>query len=624
MAKTLVERVASPASDVSVFKISGVLGYHENAVLQKFFSECGRKNIHRLILEFSELGSLGGGCARIIREAAHAGTITVCVVGASSTVRNFLESKGSTPIIYVDDLDTGHESVHAAPPSTEPAQDSAGEAGAAVTTNTANAEPPAVSETESGERADADKEVHEGVDADRATDVDDGVDADRATDVDDSVKVDEGIEADKTTPRRRRSDRTDEVSRGPDLGAKSDTSVSEDPDTTAVTPTPPQSAVVEPDDKSTTADTAARELQRKVVQYRALFSVNSEFNRIHEKDRLLDAFLLTAIAQVGVESAAFMELRANAFLCSAWKGFETADADSLRITRDDVDVDMWFSNPVIFPVAAAPLSEEAKENVERWGFPFVAPFIVYEQFKGLVLLGNPIRKALDQDASDYLGLLIKQAGIAYENSCRFEEDGQRMLGLVHSLISMIEENTASRGNTEMIVNYTWAIAKAMHYPEENIQDLLYGTVLRDIGMIKVSDLIVRKPSELQEEEWNIIMGHPSEGAEMLRRMKFSEHTAKVVLCHHERFNGKGYPRRRQGQQIPLGARIVSVVESYCAMLQDRPTRPALPTEEALNTLLENWGIRYDPEVVKVFIEIVEDEIRTGEKVRYTGADIFKA
>ena len=106
-------------------------------------------------------------------------------------------------------------------------------------------------------------------------------------------------------------------------------------------------------------------------------------------------------------------------------------------------------------------------------------------------------------------------------------------------------------------------------------------------------------------------------------MKFSEHAVSVVLSHHERFNGEGYPKGTQGKQIPLGARIVSIVESYAAMLQERPTRPALTQEEALNTLKENWGMRYDPDVVKSFVEIVEKEIRKGDNVSETKFELFR-
>jgi HD-GYP domain-containing protein (c-di-GMP phosphodiesterase class II) len=198
---------------------------------------------------------------------------------------------------------------------------------------------------------------------------------------------------------------------------------------------------------------------------------------------------------------------------------------------------------------------------------------------------------------------------------RLERENERTLGVVQTLISLIEENTLARGNTNLISNYVHAVANLMHYPVENLRDLMYGTVLRDIGIIKVSDLIVRSPRELMPEEWEIIKRHPSEGAAMLRNMKFSEHAAAVVLHHHERFNGEGYPRGVQGQDIPLGARIVSVVESYAAMLQERPTRPALTRDEALNTLKENWGMRYDPDVVRCFVEAVEEESRGGEPAR---------
>jgi HD-GYP domain-containing protein (c-di-GMP phosphodiesterase class II)/anti-anti-sigma regulatory factor len=570
MAKTLVEKVTSPAPDVSIFKISGVLGYHENTVIEKFFGECGKKNIRRLVIDFSGLGSLGGGCARIIREAAASGRILICIVGASPTVRNFLEKKGKTHIIYVDDHETAIEQVTSA--SIPEDTDVSGEA-----------------EPEASEEADA---------------------ADAQEDHGDDVEVE-----------------VLEINREPMVAPKKEKAPSkpagEKADKESSRPTTVDGGqVIDDETPSEPMSSPNRELERRIVQYRALFSVNAEFNRIHEKNRLLDAFLLTAIAQVGVESAAFLEFRLNAFITTAWKGFETADPESLRIKRDDVDLDIWFNDPKIMPVDEAPLAESTKEKVNDWGFPFVAPFIVYDEFRGLVLLGKPIRKKLDADASDYLTLLIKQAAIAYENSCRYEEESQRTLGLVHSLISMIEENTA-RGNTELLVNYVYAVAKAMHYPEEHVQDLLYGTVLRDIGMIKVSDLIVRKPSELGDEEWDTIRRHPQEGAEMLRRMKFSEHTVKVVACHHEHFNGEGYPRKLQGPQIPLGARIVSVVESYAAMPQERPTRSALSEEEALAALKENWGIRYDPDVVAVFVEVVEDEIRTGDKVRYPGVDLFK-
>jgi HD-GYP domain-containing protein (c-di-GMP phosphodiesterase class II) len=177
---------------------------------------------------------------------------------------------------------------------------------------------------------------------------------------------------------------------------------------------------------------------------------------------------------------------------------------------------------------------------------------------------------------------------------------------------------------ETIVNYVHAVAVAMGYPEEHIQELLHGAMLRDVGMIRVSDLIVQSDRELKDEEWAAIKQHPTDGSRMLRSMGFSEHTCEVVLFHHERFNGGGYPRGVRGTQIPLGARIVSVVESYAVMLQERPTRPATSSEQSLSALKENLGKRYDPDVIAAFVEIVEEEIRTGRKASLKSRELLGA
>jgi HD-GYP domain-containing protein (c-di-GMP phosphodiesterase class II) len=154
------------------------------------------------------------------------------------------------------------------------------------------------------------------------------------------------------------------------------------------------------------------------------------------------------------------------------------------------------------------------------------------------------------------------------------------------------------------------VARRIAYPPDQIRDLVYGTVLRDIGMIEISDLVLRSPRSLSPEEWRLIKQHPLTGVEILAAMNFSSTITDVVLYHHERFNGEGYPHGLRGAAIPLGARIVSVVESFVAMTRDLPYRAALSRGEALDVIRENWGMRYDPEVLAAFLEIVEAE---GEK-----------
>ena len=235
-----------------------------------------------------------------------------------------------------------------------------------------------------------------------------------------------------------------------------------------------------------------------------------------------------------------------------------------------------------------------------------------------MFLGKRIAgRGMKEGDFEFLRILVSVAQGAYENALMFEREHDRTLGIVKTLISLIEENTLLKGSSEIVSRYVGMLAKNMDYPEENFKELIYGTVLRDMGMIKVSDLILRSPRELTKEEWEIIKRHPEDGAEMLRRMKFSDHVVDVVHAHHERFNGEGYPMGLRGKEIPIGARIISVVESYAAMINERPNRPALSDKEALDTLRENYGLRYDIEIVTQFAKVMEKEIAKSVRPRET-------
>lgn len=568
MAKTLVQKIGSPVPGLTVFKISGTLGFHENKVLVKFFEECASRKIQKLILDLSELDSLGGGCARIIRDAAGGGNARVCIAGASRTVRSFLEGKGDTDVAFAPDVESAVSGLEELP------------AGAAA--------PPGVSVRERPPTESPRPETPPpAVGPDGSDDV--------LADLDDLLGDPPPAPSQRPAP--------------VPASTRSAVAFAEDEP-------PPARASGDP-------PLETGELRRKFVRYRALFSLNKEFSRIEDKSNLLDAFLLSIVAQVGVESAAFLELSDDEFAAACWKGFETADPRSLNIRREDVDVEAWLRSPEILPVDGSPISTEARARIRTWDLLYAAPFIVHDRLRGIVLLGKPIRRALDADSWEFLSLMFDQVAIAYENSCRLEKQSKRTLGLVQSLISMIENNTLSRGTTEMVMDLAYATAVKLHYPEEHMRDLLYGTVLRDIGMLSMGNYIVRSPRELGQEEWDIIKQHPVEGAAMLEKMGFSEHACGVVRWHHERYNGEGYPDGLTGPQIPLGARILSVIESYAAMLHDRPTRPALTAEEAFNTLEENWGLRYDPEVVKAFSQVLEEDAHAGGKHKPRGIDLIK-
>jgi HD-GYP domain-containing protein (c-di-GMP phosphodiesterase class II) len=552
MPKTVIEKSASPSPDITVFSVSGTLGFHEKDTLERLFDECKKRNLTRVVLDVTGLTSLGGGCANIIRAVASSGEFALGVTGARPTVLKFLKDEGHLVLAdSVEDVASALAGVELKP---------AGRKAKAASKKAPEPEPDAA-------EGDSDDEgiIVLGLDP-----LEDPGDA--------PAPAPESSEKKKSKPAAREEE---------------------------------------------TPVSSKREMQKRIVQYNTLFSLNSEFYRITDRKNLLDLFLLTTIAQVGVESALFMEFREGYFTPAAVKGLEADELKGFAISAEQMDLAEWKDSLAVYTVDSAPFSDEVKAPLLSLGCAYVAPFVAHNEFRGFLALGKPIKSDLDETTMNFLKILINQAAIAYESTERFEQEKQRTLGLVQTLIALIEENTLARGNTNLLSSYTYALAKNLHYPEEHVRDLMYGTVLRDIGMIKVSDLIVRSPRELMPEEWEVIKRHPIDGGEMLRKMKFSEHAISVVLSHHERFNGEGYPNGTQGKQIPLGARIVSIVESYAAMLQERPTRPALTREEALNTLKENWGMRYDPDVVKSFVEIVENEIRTGDNVNETRFELFR-
>ena len=132
----------------------------------------------------------------------------------------------------------------------------------------------------------------------------------------------------------------------------------------------------------------------------------------------------------------------------------------------------------------------------------------------------------------------------------------------------------------------------------------FGFLLHDIGKVSIPESILGKPGPLTEEEWRVVRAHPVVGAQMVEPMRFLGEAVHIIRCHHERFDGKGYPGGLGGRDIPLAARIFTVVDSFDAMMSDRPYRDALSIDHAMDELLRGKGTQFDPEVVEMFMALV--------------------
>jgi putative nucleotidyltransferase with HDIG domain len=162
------------------------------------------------------------------------------------------------------------------------------------------------------------------------------------------------------------------------------------------------------------------------------------------------------------------------------------------------------------------------------------------------------------------------------------------------------------GHSEQVTEYALAIARRMEVSEAEMQSIKYAAALHDIGKIGIARKILDKPGALSEEEFVNVKTHSELGDSIIEPVAFLKAPRSIIMHHHERYDGKGYPDGLAGEEIPLGARILAVADSFEAMMSDRPYRKALPAEDAVKELEANAGTQFDPTVVQAFIEVLKD------------------
>ena len=235
------------------------------------------------------------------------------------------------------------------------------------------------------------------------------------------------------------------------------------------------------------------------------------------------------------------------------------------------------------------------------------PIYLRDEFGGAVIAANK-DGGFDEYDDDVLLALGDHAGSVLDNARLRGELRSAYLATVQMLGDAITaKDPFLGGHSREVSGYVAAVAQRLGVEPGRREELIFGSLLHDIGKIGISERILLKPARLTPEERAIIELHPRIGYRLVSKIPALEPIAAGVLHHHERYDGAGYPARLKGEQIPLEARIICVADSFSAMTQDRPYRGRMALEDACAELERCAGTQFDPEVVRVFV----DEVRKG-------------
>ncbi len=289
----------------------------------------------------------------------------------------------------------------------------------------------------------------------------------------------------------------------------------------------------------------------------------------------------------------------------ATEGFERDPADSAvaqRFAREVIASDQTVreESPTL-PAESTPADREI-ENL------LAIPIYLRDKFSGVVVLANKPGGFEDYD-DDVLLALGDHAGAALHNARLHGELRAAYISTVAMLAEAVEaKDPFLRSHSYDATRHVSAVAKRLGMSRKEREDLVFGSLLHDVGKIGISERILLKPGALTTQERSLVELHPRIGYRIVQQVPILRNVAPAILHHHERFDGDGYPSKLSGEEIPLQARIIAVADAFCAMTTNRPYRDAGSVADALAELERCAGTQFDPEIVRLFGE----EVRAAE------------
>jgi PAS domain S-box-containing protein len=365
---------------------------------------------------------------------------------------------------------------------------------------------------------------------------------------------------------------------------------------------------------------ADKRSQSQLERISALHSIDTAISSSFDLRVTMDILLTQVVLHLAVDAATVFLLNPNTqmleFVVS--KGFRTRqfNIENIMLGHGRAGISVLDQEIVhIENIQESDTDLLRSPQLRREGFIsyICVPLMAKGQVVGVMEIFHRNEFKPEPDWLDFLTTLAGQAAIAIDNTTLFTSLQRANLELELAYDNTLEgwsralelRDMETKGHSQRVTEYTIKLAQMMGMNKDEIVQVRRGALLHDIGKMGVPDHILLKPGPLTDEEWDVMKQHPENAYKLLSPIPFLKSALDIPYYHHERWDGSGYPQGLQGEQIPLSARIFSVVDVWDALSSDRPYRKAWSREKTVKYLQEEAGTLFDPNVIDVFLELLD-------------------
>ena len=358
----------------------------------------------------------------------------------------------------------------------------------------------------------------------------------------------------------------------------------------------------------------------RLTTLRKIDSTITNKNNLHEK---LQAVASTIKESLGVDSVDILIIEpiTMALIPTAAVGNELALIPPINLCNSEGErIDFCDNDEVLI------FTDLNDGNLPEWlavryrdycpySFYAAAPMIIVGKQIGVLETFSKRNPIHDPEWATFLQSLALQAAIAFENAEMVQQIQQANRDLIQAYEATLKgwahalelRDKETSGHSERMMDLATRLGSRKGLQANQLRNLSRGVILHDIGKMGVPDYILHKPGPLTDVQWSVMRQHPQFAYDILSDVPYLNEALEVPYCHHERWDGSGYPRGLKGEEIPINARIFAVIDVWDALTHDRPYRPAWTPDETMKHILDSSGSHFDPAVVKLFLKMICEE-----------------